>query len=107
LVEAHTEEELGAALDAGARIIGVNNRDLKTFEVDLAVSERLGRLIPDDRIFVAESGVVGLADVGRLAAAGADAVLLGEALMRAGDRRAFLADLREGAQGAREGARAI
>jgi indole-3-glycerol phosphate synthase len=96
IVETHTEQEIDAALAAGAGIIGVNNRDLKNFTVDLSLSERLGKRIPRDRIFVAESGVFGSADAKRLAEAGADAVLLGEALMRAGDKRAFLKALKEG-----------
>jgi indole-3-glycerol phosphate synthase len=95
LVEVHTEDELDMALAAGADIIGVNNRDLQTFAVDLARSELLGGCIPKDKVFVAESGISGPADVRRLAEAGANAVLLGEALMRADDRRAFLRALRE------------
>jgi indole-3-glycerol phosphate synthase len=95
LVEVHTEKELDMALASGAKIIGVNNRDLRTFEVDLARSESLGGRIPRDKVFVAESGVSGPEDIRRLAAAGANAVLLGEALMRADDRRAFLKVLRE------------
>jgi indole-3-glycerol phosphate synthase len=98
LVEVHTEEELETALAADAAIIGVNNRDLASFAVDLSLSERLGKRIPKDKIFVAESGIAGPADIGRLSAAGADAVLLGEALMRADDKRAFLKTLRD-AQG--------
>jgi indole-3-glycerol phosphate synthase len=99
LVETHTEAELDAALAAGAEIIGVNNRDLRSFTVDLSLSERLGRRIPKDRIFVAESGVSAPADVRRLADAGADAVLLGEAVMRAENKREFLEALREASGG--------
>ncbi|MDR3085985.1 MAG: indole-3-glycerol phosphate synthase TrpC [Christensenellaceae bacterium] len=94
LVETHDEKELGAALELGAEIIGVNNRDLKSFEVDLSVSERLGALIPNDKIFVAESGISTPADARRLRAAGADALLIGEALMRAPDQAAFLREMR-------------
>jgi indole-3-glycerol phosphate synthase len=92
LVEAHTAGEVGAALGAGARIVGVNNRDLRTFEVDLNVSETLGALIPGDTVFVSESGVFTPEDVKRLRRA--DAVLIGEAMMRAPDKRKFLAELR-------------
>jgi len=82
LVEVHVPAELERALSAGARIIGVNARDLTTFEVDRASSERLLARIPADRIAVAESGIAGAADVARAADAGADAVLVGSWLMR-------------------------
>ncbi|HEX6306701.1 MAG TPA: indole-3-glycerol phosphate synthase TrpC [Longimicrobiales bacterium] len=82
LVEVHDERELERALRADARIVGVNNRDLGTFTTDLAVTERLGRAVPREVLVVAESGIRGVGDVERLAAAGADAVLVGEALMR-------------------------
>src|SRR5262245_51028878 len=78
LVEVHDEAELAEALEAGASIIGVNNRDLKTFNVDLQTSIRLAQLIPDDRLFVAESGIHSKADVELLLGAGADAFLIGE-----------------------------
>ncbi len=84
LVEVHREDEVERALAAGARVIGINNRDLHTFHVDLAVTERLRPLIPPDRLVVGESGVFTAADVARLRAAGVDAILVGEALMRAG-----------------------
>lgn len=83
LVESHDEAELEAALRCGAEVLGVNNRDLRTFEVDLGTTERLATMIPDDRVLVAESGVHSRADIERLAAAGADAALVGTALMRA------------------------
>jgi indole-3-glycerol phosphate synthase len=83
LVEVHDEQELEQALAADAQIIGINNRDLRTFEVDVAVSERLRPLIPQDRVVVAESGVQSRADVQRLRALGVDAVLIGEALVTA------------------------
>jgi len=83
LVETHTREEVHSALQTPARIIGVNNRDLHTFNVDLATTERLAETIPDERILVAESGVNSRADVRRLAEAGANAVLVGTTLMRA------------------------
>ncbi len=88
LVEVHDERELEQALEAGALVVGINNRDLRTFAVDLAVSERLASLIPSDRVIVAESGVHGPSDVERLAAAGVHAVLVGETLMSAPNRRA-------------------
>ena len=82
------------ALAAGARIIGVNNRNLKDFSVDTDNSLRLRRMIPGDVLFVSESGVKGPEDTGRLREIGADAVLVGEALMRAADKRQTLARLR-------------
>ncbi|MDR0596201.1 MAG: indole-3-glycerol phosphate synthase TrpC [Clostridiales Family XIII bacterium] len=93
LVEAHDEGEIETALNAGARIIGVNNRNLATFDVDAGLSARLRRLVPPDVLFVAESGVKSRADVARLEAAGADAVLVGEALMRSADKDGMLAYL--------------
>ena len=94
LVEAHDEAEIETALRAGARIIGVNNRNLKDFSVDTGNSGRLRSLVPDGVLFVAESGVSNAADVAALREAGVDAVLIGEALMRAPDKRAKLAELR-------------
>lgn len=85
LVEVHSEAELERALAAGARIIGINNRNLHTFEVDLAVTERLAPRVPPGVLKVAESGVSGPEDVRRVAAAGVDAVLVGETLMRSDD----------------------
>jgi indole-3-glycerol phosphate synthase / phosphoribosylanthranilate isomerase len=82
LVEAHDEREVRRALGLGARLIGINNRNLKTLEVDLAATERLAPLVPSDRIVVAESGINGRADLERLAPV-ADAFLVGSALMRA------------------------
>lgn len=94
LVEAHDEREIETALRAGARVIGVNNRNLKDFTVDTANAARLRRLVPRDVLFVAESGVATAADAAAARAIGADAVLVGEALMRAPDKRAKLAELR-------------
>lgn len=94
LVEAHDEGEVEKALSAGARIIGVNNRNLKDFTVDTDNSRRLRALIPADVLFVSESGVQGPEDVKRLAEIGVDAVLVGEALMRAADKREMLEHLR-------------
>jgi indole-3-glycerol phosphate synthase len=82
LVEVHDEREVEMALSAGARIIGVNNRNLKTFEVDITLSERLRKLVPEDMIFVAESGIKTKEDVAKLREYGADAALIGEALMK-------------------------
>src|SRR5262249_40591392 len=78
LVEVHDEQELNEALEAGASIIGVNNRDLKTFNVDIQTSLRLAKKIPDDRLFVVESGINSKADIDILIDAGADAFLIGE-----------------------------
>lgn len=94
LVEAHDEGEVEKALSAGARIIGVNNRNLKDFTVDTDNSRRLRALIPADVLFVSESGVQGPEDVKRLAEIGVDAVLVGEALMRAADKKEMLEHLR-------------
>ncbi len=85
LVEVHTLEELMRALDCGVPIIGINNRDLKSFHVDLNVTERLASIIPQDRIVVSESGIVTARDMARVYRAGAHAVLVGETLMRASE----------------------
>ena len=82
LVEVHTREELNRALDAGAKIVGINNRNLATFDVDLAVTEELCREVPDEIVLVSESGIKTPQDVARVKACGVDAVLVGEALMR-------------------------
>ena len=94
LVEAHDEQEVQTALNTGARIIGVNNRNLKDFSVDTDNSRRLRELIPPNILFVTESGVRTAEDVAALRKIGADAVLIGETLMRASDKRAKLAELR-------------
>lgn len=98
LVEVHTENELGRALDAGAEIIGVNNRDLKTLEVKLETSLRLRENIPSGCLTVAESGIKTAADLKRLAGAGFHAALVGEWFMRSGDPGRALADLLAGAR---------
>jgi indole-3-glycerol phosphate synthase len=90
LVEIHDESELEEAVGAGAQVIGINNRDLRTFDVDLATTERLAPQIPADRTIVAESGIFTYQDVSRLQAAGAHAILVGESLMRAADRKAAI-----------------
>lgn len=93
LVEAHTKEEVGTALRAGARVIGVNNRNLKDFSVDLSTCTTLRPLVSDDKIFVAESGIRNSDDIADLRNAKVDAVLIGETLMRAPDKRAALEKL--------------
>ena len=88
LVETHTEEEVERAVSAGVEVIGINNRDLKTLEVDLDRFGKLVSLIPDDRVKVAESGILSIDDARRVRQEGADAILVGEALVRHGDPRA-------------------
>ena len=90
LTETHNEEEILTAIDAGARIIGINNRNLKDFSVNLDNSRSLRTLIPSDRLFVAESGISSTEDILSLSEIGADAVLMGEALMRSPDKKALL-----------------
>lgn len=94
LVEAHDEAEVNMALNAGARLIGVNNRNLKDFTVDTGNSKNLRSLIPEDIIFVSESGVKTAEDIQGLREAGANAVLIGETLMRAADKKAKLNELK-------------
>lgn len=94
LVEAHDETEVHAAVKAGARIIGVNNRNLGDFTVDTGNSARLRQLVPEGVLFVAESGVFSREDTAALEQMGADAVLVGEALMRAPDKAAKIRELR-------------
>ncbi len=94
LVEAHDGDEVQTAVRAGARMIGVNNRNLKDFSVDTDNSRRLREMIPPDVLFVSESGVGCARDVENLRMIGADAVLIGETLMRASDKKAKLAELR-------------
>ena len=97
LVEAHDEKEIASAVSAGAKIIGVNNRNLKDFSVDFSNAARLRDLIPPEAVYVAESGVSRPEDVSALRKIGADAVLVGETLMRARDKGALLAQMREAA----------
>ena len=96
LVEAHNAAEINMAIHAGVRIIGVNNRNLSDFSVDMANSNRLRELVPPEILFVAESGIKTAADVQVLRKIGADAVLIGELMMRAENRSAMLAELRRG-----------
>lgn len=98
LVEAHDEGEIASAVAAGAEIIGVNNRNLKDFSVDFSNAARLRDRIPPGTLYVAESGVSGPEDAAALRRMGADAALIGEALMRAEDRGALLARMREAAR---------
>jgi indole-3-glycerol phosphate synthase len=93
LVEVHDRPELDRALALGATIVGINNRDLRTFTLDRELAIRLRALVPPDRVVVAESGIRDAADVERLRAAGVDAMLVGETLMRAPDPGAALAGL--------------
>jgi len=94
LVEAHTKEEVASAVDAGARVVGVNNRNLRTFQVDITNCMNLRELVPEDVIYVAESGIQAREDIVLLEKAGVDAVLIGEALMKSEDKKAMLSYLR-------------
>ena len=93
LVEVHTSGELRRALDTGAKIIGANNRDLKTFQISLNTSERLIAEAPPDSIMISESGLQNAESLGRLRNLGFRGFLIGEALMRAGDPETALRDL--------------
>lgn len=93
LVEVHNEREIETALGAGVRVIGINNRDLATFEVDIATTARLKNYIPADRIVVSESGIKTHQDIDNLKKLGVNAVLVGEALMTAPDIRAKIKEL--------------
>ncbi len=93
LVEVHTREELDRALDAGAGFIGINNRNLTTFQVDLAATETLSEEVPDGVVLVSESGLKTRGDTQRAFTAGCNAILVGESLMRTGDVHAQVAEL--------------
>jgi indole-3-glycerol phosphate synthase len=93
LVEVHGEDELGYALESASKLIGVNNRDLGTLNVDLGTMERLAPLIPDNRLLVAESGIRTRKDVLRMVAAGADAVLVGSSIMKSDNTYGKIAEL--------------
>ncbi|MCL1882844.1 MAG: indole-3-glycerol phosphate synthase TrpC [Defluviitaleaceae bacterium] len=94
LVEAHDEAEVEMALSANARIIGVNNRNLKTFDVDISLSERLRELVPPEVLFVSESGINTAEDIQKLREINADAVLIGESIMRSADKKAAINKLK-------------
>ena len=96
LTEAHDEEEIHQALRAGADVIGVNNRNLKNFTVDVKNSLRLRRYIPEGILFVAESGIHSPEDISRMREAGVDAVLIGEALMKSENKKKMLDWLKKG-----------
>lgn len=96
LVEAHTAQEVLRAVKAGARIVGVNNRDLKTFTVDLETSIRLRRQVPEQLLYVSESGIKNAEHIARLRENQVDAVLIGETLMRSPDKKETLDRLRAG-----------
>jgi indole-3-glycerol phosphate synthase len=96
LVEAHTEEEVYSAIDSSARIIGVNNRNLKDFTVDLNTCTRLRQLVPQNILFVGESGIKTSKDIAKLKDAKVDAVLIGETLMRSQNKKAMLMELNGG-----------
>ena len=93
LVETHDEQEIEMALSVGAGIIGVNNRNLKDFTVDIQNSVRLRKLVPAEKLFVSESGMKTREDIQRLEEANVNAVLIGETLMRSSDKKALLAGL--------------
>lgn len=95
LVETHDEAEISSAIRAGARMIGVNNRNLKDFSVDFTNAARLRERIPADRLYVAESGVKTPADAAAMKTVGADAILVGETLMRSPDKGGMLASMRD------------
>jgi len=97
LVEIHSEEEAKEALAAGVKIIGINNRDLTTFNVDTGLTSRLKKQLSSGILTVAESGIKTADDIRELRKTGVDAVLIGESLIRATDRKAFLKELRNGA----------
>src|SRR5215469_12853317 len=97
LVEVHNELELSRALHAGATFIGINNRNLATFQVDLQTTETLAPLIPRGRVVISESGIKSLEDIGRVAAAGVHGALIGESLMRAASPQAVLKSFRAAA----------
>ncbi len=93
VVEVHTEEQLREATDIGARIIQINNRDLRSFRVDLSVTERLAPLVPPGRVVISASGIKAPEQISRLQQLKVDAVLVGESLMRQGDPAAFIQEL--------------
>ena len=97
LVETHDEEEIKMAVSVGAKVIGVNNRNLKDFSVDFSNAVKLRHLIPKEAVYVAESGVSQINDVAVLRQAGVDAVLMGEVLMRAKNQKEMLVAMKAAA----------
>ena len=95
IVEAHDEEEVKMALASGAKIIGVNNRDLKTFTVDINNSARYRKMVPDDVVFISESGIKTAQDIQKLRENGTNAVLIGETFMRSSDKKKVLEELKD------------
>jgi indole-3-glycerol phosphate synthase len=93
LVETHDAEEVARAVSAGARLLGVNHRDLRTFKMNMDLAVDMRRLVPEDCVMVAESGIKTAADVARMRGAGIDAILVGETLMQAADPAAALGEL--------------
>jgi indole-3-glycerol phosphate synthase len=93
LLEVHTQSELERAIESGARLIGINNRNLDTLKTDLATSFDLLEMVPDDRVVISESGISTSSDIGRLLEAGADGFLIGESLLKSGDPAAKLSEL--------------
>ncbi len=100
IVEVHSAEELDRALDTPANLVGINNRNLKTFEIDLSVTERLAPSVEDDVLLLSESGIRELDDIRRLRNAAVDGILVGESLMRHGDPARRLAEFRQAWEGA-------
>lgn len=94
IVEAHDEEEVKMALASGAKIIGVNNRDLRTFTVDINNSAKYRKMVPEDIVFISESGIKTAADIQKLRENGTNAVLIGETFMRSPDKKSALKELR-------------
>ena len=94
LTEAHSEAQVEKALKAGADILGVNNRNLENFQVDMETSVRLRKLVPPETVFVSESGIRTREDIMPLEEAGVDGVLIGETFMRSPDKKAMLAQLK-------------
>ncbi len=95
LVETHNEEEIKKALNSGAEIIGINNRDLKTFTVDINTSVKLRKYLPDNKILISESGIKTSADIKMLKDDGFNGALIGESMMRSENKKRFLSELRE------------
>jgi indole-3-glycerol phosphate synthase len=93
LLESHTERELERSIESGARLLGINNRNLDTLKTDIHTSIRLMQMVPDDRVGISESGISCGSDIKRLLDAGADGFLIGESLLKSGDPGQKLAEL--------------